>query len=197
MHGGKHHADLVNDLIHRRQGRREHSANIGSSNFPLLSFSNGFLRKSSRRTYKSSTAISRSWKQSARPGVRQPASPVNNSVPPSGRSDGDAAGASGQGRVGGEIGEELTGAGGVDDDVLDAGVEAIQVKDVAGGGGVSEPVTDGLDPVGGGRDGEAVRVGGQVEIAKRDQADWVHERSPADEGWGGGRAPLPEGRGAL
>ncbi|MEU3602236.1 hypothetical protein ABZ714_26490 [Streptomyces sp. NPDC006798] len=73
------------------------------------------------------------------------------------------AGAGGQGCVGREVGEQLAGAGCVEDDVLDAGVEAVEVEDVAGGGRVAEPVAGGgrvaepvadvFDPVGGGRDG--------------------------------------------
>jgi hypothetical protein len=41
------------------------------------------------------------------------------------------------------------------------------IEDVAGGGRVAEPVADVLDPVGGGRDGLAVRAGGQVQVAER------------------------------
>jgi hypothetical protein len=46
-------------------------------------------------------------------------------------SDGDAAGAGGQVGVVGEVADQLAGAGGVQDDVLDAGVEAVEVEDVA------------------------------------------------------------------
>ncbi len=69
-------------------------------------------------------------------------------VPASRASDGDAAGAGGEVGVVGEVGEQLAGAGGVEDDVLDAGVEAVEVEDVAGGGRVAEPVADVLDTVG-------------------------------------------------
>ncbi|MGY3056804.1 hypothetical protein ACVWZD_001049 [Streptomyces sp. TE3672] len=72
-------------------------------------------------------------------------------VPPTCASDGDAAGAGGQGRVVGEVGEQLAGAGGTQDDGLDAGVEAVEVEDVAGGGRIAEPVANVFDPVGGGR----------------------------------------------
>ena len=63
-------------------------------------------------------------------------------VPPACTTDGDPAGAGGQGRVVGEVGEQLAGAGGVEDDVLDAGVEAVEVEDVAGGGRVAKPGPD-------------------------------------------------------
>jgi hypothetical protein len=82
-------------------------------------------------------------------------------VPAACASDGDAAGANVQGRVVGEVGEQFAGAGGAQDDVLDAGVEAVEVEDVAGGGRVAEPVADVFDPVGGGRNGGAVRAGGR------------------------------------
>ncbi len=77
------------------------------------------------------------------------------------------------GQVGavGQVGEQLAGAGGVQDDVLDAGVEAVEVEEVAGGGRVAEPVADVFDPVGGGRDGGAVRAGGQVQVAEGDETD--------------------------
>lgn len=68
--------------------------------------------------------------------------------------DGDVAGAGGEVGVVDEVGEQLAGAGGVQDDVLDAGVEAVEVEDVAGGSGIAEPVADVFNPVGGGRDGE-------------------------------------------
>lgn len=84
-------------------------------------------------------------------------------MPASRTSDCDAAGAGGEVGVVGEVGEELAGAGGVQDDVLHAGVEAVQVEDVAGGGRIAKPVADVFDPVGGGRDGLAVRAGGQVQ----------------------------------
>lgn len=106
------------------------------------------------------------------PGMRPPSmfpsSPVNGTVPTSCTADGDVAGAGGEAGVVGEVGEQLAGAGGVQDDVLDAGVEAVEVEDVGGGGRVVEPVTDVFDPVGGGRDGgAAVRAGGQVQVAER------------------------------
>lgn len=84
-------------------------------------------------------------------------------VPTSCAAVGDAAGAGGEVGVVGEVGEQFAGAGGVQDDVLDAGVESVQVEDVAGGGRVAQPVADVLDPVGGRRDGAAVRAGGPAE----------------------------------
>jgi hypothetical protein len=96
-------------------------------------------------------------------------------VPASCTTDRNATGTGGQVGVVGEVGDEFAGAGGVQDDVLDAGIEAVQIEDVAGGGRVTEPVADVLDPVGGGRDGEAVRTDGEVQIAERDQADRAHE----------------------
>ncbi|CAL9327386.1 hypothetical protein SUDANB37_00015 [Streptomyces sp. enrichment culture] len=53
----------------------------------------------------------------------------------------------------GEVGEQLAGAGCVEDDILDAEVEAVEIEDVAGGSRVVEPVADVLNPVGGGRMG--------------------------------------------
>ncbi|MFF4602618.1 hypothetical protein ACFY12_07665 [Streptomyces sp. NPDC001339] len=50
--------------------------------------------------------------------------------------------------------EQFAGAGDVEDDVLDARAEAVEVEDVAGSGRVAQPVADVLDPVGGGRYGE-------------------------------------------
>lgn len=80
-------------------------------------------------------------------------SPVNTSVAAACTADGDVAGAGGEVCIVGEVGEQLAGAGGVEDDVLDAGVESVEVEDVAGGGRVAEPVADVFDPVGSGRDG--------------------------------------------
>ncbi|MEH0557337.1 hypothetical protein [Streptomyces sp. B21-101] len=61
--------------------------------------------------------------------------------------------------------------GRLQDDILDAGIDAVEVEDSAGGSRVAEPVPDILDPVGGRRNGGAVRAGGQVQVAERDQAD--------------------------
>lgn len=49
-----------------------------------------------------------------------------------GAPDGDVAGASGEVGVVGEIGDEFDGAGGADD-ILDAGVEAVDIEDFAAG----------------------------------------------------------------
>ncbi|GAA2612679.1 hypothetical protein GCM10010304_76360 [Streptomyces roseoviolaceus] len=78
-------------------------------------------------------------------------------MPASCTPDGDAAGAGGQV---GEVGGEFAGAGGVQDDVLDAGIEAVQVEDVAGCRRGAEPLADVLDSVGGGWDGGVVRACG-------------------------------------
>lgn len=74
-------------------------------------------------------------------------------VPASCTPDGDATGAGGKVGVIREVGEQLVGARCVKDDVLNPGVKAIEVEDVAGRSRVTEPVADVLDPVGGGRDG--------------------------------------------
>lgn len=90
-----------------------------------------------------------------------------------GAPDGDVSWPGGQLGVGGEVVEELAGAGGGQDDVLHAGVEAVEVEDVAGGGRVAEAVADVLDAVGGRRDGAAVGVFGEVEVAERRQHEDV------------------------
>ncbi|MDQ1033620.1 hypothetical protein QFZ75_000036 [Streptomyces sp. V3I8] len=66
----------------------------------------------------------------------------------------------------GEVGEQFAGAGRGEDNVLDTGVEAVEVEDVAGGGRVAQAVADVFDPVRGGRDGGVVRAGGQVQVAE-------------------------------
>lgn len=73
-----------------------------------------------------------------------------------------------------EVVEQFAGTGGIQDDVLDAGVEAVEVEDVAGGGRVAEPIADVLDAVSGRRDRPSFLVGGEVEVAERDQAYRVH-----------------------
>ncbi|GGY99398.1 hypothetical protein GCM10010300_49140 [Streptomyces olivaceoviridis] len=76
-----------------------------------------------------------------------------------------------------------------------AGVETVEVEDVAGGGRVAEPVVDVLDPVGGGRDRGAVRAGGQMQVTERDQTDRMQgSLLPGAKGWNGG-APRPAGKG--
>jgi hypothetical protein len=71
--------------------------------------------------------------------------------------------------VAGARGEQ--GAGGGEDDGLDAGVAAVQVQDVAGGGGVAQSLAYVLGAVGGGRYGLSVGVGRQVEVSERRQLD--------------------------
>nr|BFD86949.1 hypothetical protein StreXyl84_63500 [Streptomyces sp. Xyl84] len=95
-------------------------------------------------------------------------SPVNDSVPAPGASDGNAPGARGEFRVVGEVGDQFAGAGGV------------EVEDVAGGGWVAEPVTDVFDAVSGRR-----RASLEVQVAERDQAYRVHGRVPLS--WAGCR----------
>lgn len=97
------------------------------------------------------------------------AGPVTSSC----ASDGDALRAGGEVRVVREVVDQLTGAGRCEDDLLDAGVQSVEVEDVAGGCRVAEPLADVLDTVSGGRDGGAVRTGGQVQVAERDQTDRV------------------------
>lgn len=75
-------------------------------------------------------------------------------------SDGDASGAGREAGVVREVVDQLTGSGSVEDDLLDAGVEAVEVEDVAGGSRVTEPLADVLDAVSGWRDRSAVRARG-------------------------------------
>ncbi|WSP67951.1 hypothetical protein OG466_40470 (plasmid) [Streptomyces sp. NBC_01240] len=69
-------------------------------------------------------------------------SPANTSVASSCASDGDASGAGREAGVVREVVDELTGSGSVEDDLLDSGVEAVEVEDVAGGGRVTQPLAD-------------------------------------------------------
>jgi hypothetical protein len=50
-------------------------------------------------------------------------------------SDGDASGAGREAGVVREVVDQLTGSGSVEDDLLDAGVEAVEVEDVPGDSG--------------------------------------------------------------
>jgi hypothetical protein len=91
-------------------------------------------------------------------------------------SDGDAPGAGRESGVVREVVDQLTGSGRVEDDLLDAGVEAVEIEDVAGGGRVAEPLADVLDSVSGRRDRGAIWGRGEVEVDERDQAYRVQGR---------------------
>jgi hypothetical protein len=63
----------------------------------------------------------------------------------------------------------------VEDDVLHAGVAAVQVQDVAAGGGVAQPVADVLDSVGRGRRA--------VQVTERDQLEGISSGASVRSSW--------------
>lgn len=57
------------------------------------------------------------------------------------------------------------------DELLDSGVETVEVEDVASGGRIAEPIADVFDAVSGRR-----RTALEVQVAERDQAYRMHGR---------------------
>ncbi|WSS07845.1 hypothetical protein OG320_04265 [Microbispora sp. NBC_01189] len=94
---------------------------------------------------------------------------TSSTVFPAGATESDHFRAGGQECVVDQVVDELACSGGVDDDFLHAGMKAVQVEDVAGGGRVFEPVTDVFNAVGGGGNRPPFGISWQVQVAERDQ----------------------------